>query len=390
MAATRQHRRAATSLRRCRGIPLFSVLGIRVVADYSWFLIVALIATTLTLGWFPSALPGRGAAQYIFLGVITALFFFASVLVHELAHSLVAALHGIPVRKITLFLFGGVAEIAREPSDPRTELKVALAGPAVSALLAAAFWTAVLAMGGEPARPGLQLALFYLAFANSALLAFNLLPGLPLDGGRILRALLWKATGSPLRATYIASVSGKAIAGLLIVAGIVAVFSRIYLIPGLWFIFIALFLRRTADRSYRQMVVRESTAGIRVASVMVSDVVTVPSRITLAEFIESYLLRHHFISYPVVDSGRPVGLITIRLVKQIPRESWPSTTVADAMHPIGEDVALSPDDTVPGAMQKMASSGFPSLLVVSEERLVGVVTRRDIGAYLEIRSDLSA
>ena len=177
------------------------MLGIRVVADHSWFLIVALIAATLTIGWFPSVLPGRSPGQYAFLGVITAFFFFASVLVHELAHSLVASMHGISVRKITLFLFGGVAEIVREPSDPRTELKVALAGPAVSAVLAAAFWTAVLLMGGEPSRPGLQLALFYLAFANSLLLAFNLLPGLPLDGGRVLRALIWKATGSSLRAT---------------------------------------------------------------------------------------------------------------------------------------------------------------------------------------------
>lgn len=373
-----------------RGIPLFSILGIRVIADYSWFLIVGLIAATLTIGWFPSTLPGRGITQYALLGVITALFFFASVLVHELAHSLVAVVNGIPVRKITLFMFGGVAEIAREPSDPTTELKVALAGPAVSAVLAVAFWAAVFAMGGEPSRPGLQLALFYLAFANTLLLAFNLLPGLPLDGGRVLRALLWKATGSPLRATYVASVCGKAIAGLLIVAGIVAILSRAYIIPGLWFILIALFLRRTADRSYRQMVIRESLAGIRVASVMVTDVATVPPGITLAQLIESYLLRHHYVSYPVVDAGRPVGLMTIRLVKQVPRESWPSTTVAEAMHPIGEDVTLSPEDTVTDAMRKMASSGFPSLLVLSEGALVGVVTRRDIGSYLEIRSDLSA
>lgn len=377
------------SLGRFRGIPLFSVLGIRIFADHSWFLIVALIAATLTIGWFPTALPGRGAAQYAFLGIITAFFFFASVLVHELAHSLVATMNGIPVRRITLFLFGGVAEIAREPSDARTELLVALAGPAVSAVLAAVLWASVLAMGGQPSRPGLQLALFYLAFANSLLLVFNLLPGLPLDGGRVLRAIIWRATGSPLRATYVASISGKAIAGLLVVAGAAGILSRTYLIPGLWFIFIALFLRRTADRSYRQMVVRESLTGIRVASVMVRDAVTVPPEITLAQLIDSYVLRHHFISYPVVDSGRPVGLITIGLVKRVPRDSWPHTTVAEAMHPLDSDIALSPDDTVTDAMTKMASAGLPSLLVLREGNLVGVVTRRDVGTYLEIRSDLS-
>ena len=366
------------------------MLGIRVIADYSWFLIVALIAGTLTVASFPSALPGRSMLSYVTLGVITAFFFFASVLVHELAHSVVAVLNGIPVRKITLFLFGGVAEITKEPPDPNTELKVALAGPATSAALAAAFWAAVLLMGPDPARPGLQLALLHLAVANTSLLIFNLLPGLPLDGGRVLRAIIWRASKNLKKATYIASMAGKVLAGLLIVAGIIAILSGAYIIPGLWFIFIALFLRQAAESSYRQIVMKEALAGVRVAGVMTRDVVTVSPEITLVELIDRFLLRYHFTCYPVMSGGRPVGVITIKLVKHVPRGDWGATSVAQAMVPITEAVSLTPDDDIPTAIQKMAASGLGRLPVVAEDRLVGIVSRRDIMAHLQIRSDLSA
>lgn len=385
------YRRGLLPFTRHRGIPLFTVLGIRVVADYSWFLIAALIAGSLTVGWFPSVLPHRTLGQYILLGVITAFFFFASVLVHELMHSIVAVLSGIPVRRITLFLFGGVAEISKEPSDPRTELKIALAGPATSAVIAAVCWGAVVLMGTEPARPGLQLAVLYLAVANTFLLGFNLLPGLPLDGGRVLRAIIWKATRNLRKATYIASTAGKALAGLLVIGGLLAILSGDYIIPGLWFIFIALFLRQAADRSYQQLLVREALGGVRIASVMTTSVVTVPPNITLAELIDTYLLRHHFTCYPVVGDRGPVGLITIKAVKHVPREVWGQTPVSAAMIPLAPEVSLGPDDDIPTAMQKMAASGLGRLPVIDERgALAGIVSRRDIMSYLQIRSDLSS
>jgi Zn-dependent protease/predicted transcriptional regulator len=382
---------AFSALGRHRGIPLFSVLGIRIVADYSWFLIVALIAVTLTIGWFPSALPGRSTVQYVFLALITSFFFFASVLLHELSHSVVATLSGIPVKRITLFLFGGVAEISREPSDPRTELRVALAGPVASAILAAVFWAVVRLMGPHPARPGLQTALVYLALANTVLLVFNLIPGLPLDGGRVLRAVLWRATRNLRRATQVASLAGKALAALLIVAGLVLTLSggeRI--LPGLWAIFIALFLRQAADTSYRQLVMREALAGVRIATIMTRDVVTAPPGISLAELIDTYLLRHHFTCYPVIEDGRPIGIITIKAVKHVPRGMWGTTSVAQAMIPLKEETSLSPDDDIPTAIQKMAATGLGRLPVIDEGRLVGIVSRRDIMNYLEIRSDLGS
>jgi Zn-dependent protease/predicted transcriptional regulator len=381
--------RGTALLRQGRGIPLFSVLGIRVVADYSWFLIVALIATTLTIGWFPTTLPDRSPLQYVLLGVLTALFFFASVLVHELSHSVVAVLSGIPVRRITLFLFGGIAQISREPSDPGTELRVALAGPLMSAVLAAGFWIAFVAMGENSSRPGLQLALLYLALANSFLLGFNLLPGLPLDGGRVLRAIIWKATGNLSRATFVASTVGKIIAGILVIAGIVGVLTRAFVLPGLWFVFIALFLKQAADRSYRQVLVNEALAGVLVTSVMVRDPVSVPPDITLSELIESYLLRHHYTAYPVVDGDVPLGVVSVRLVKQVPRSAWGSTRVAEAMHPLTDEIALAPGDTLPTAMHKMATSRLGKLPVIEDGRLMGVVTKRDVASYLEIRTDLS-
>jgi len=373
------------------GIPLFSVLGIRVVAHYSWFAIAALIVWALTVGWFPRVLPGRPLAHYITLGIITAFFFFASVLVHELMHSVVAVKSGIPVRRITLFLFGGVAEILREPPDPRTELKVALAGPAASAMIAAGCWTAVVLMGDEATRPGLQLALAYLAMANTVLLGFNLLPGMPLDGGRVLRAILWRTTGNLRRATRIASTTGQAIAGLIVLVGITVALMGGSILTGLWIIMIALFLRQAADTSYRQLLVREALQGVRLASVMTPNAVTVPPDITLSELIDSYLLRYHFTSYPVVSEGRPIGLITIRSVKRVGREKWGTTLVSEAMVTITRETSLSPDDDIPTALSRMSAAGQGRLPVIDASGdLVGIVSRRDIMGYLQIRSDLSS
>jgi len=370
-------------------IPLFTVLGIRVRAHYSWFLIATLIAGSLTVGWFPSVLPGRGLAQYVALGVITAAFFFASVLVHELAHSIVAVLHGIPVRRITLFLFGGVAEITAEPSDPRTELRIALAGPAMSAILAALFWIGVIVMGARTGRPALQLAFLYLAVANTFLLAFNLLPGLPLDGGRVLRAILWRVSGSLRRATYVASLAGKGVAGLLVIGGLVGILTGRFVIPGLWFIFIALFLRQAAESSYRQVVTRQALGGKTVRDVMTREVVTVPSGTRVTDLVEGYFMLHHHICYPVADGDRVLGFVTIRDVKRVPRDRWPDTVVDELVTGLDKMNTLSPGEPVPAAAQKMATTGCGRLLVLDGGRLAGIVTRRDIMNFIRVRSELS-
>ncbi len=374
---------------RHRGLPLFSVMGIRIVADYSWFLIVALIAGSLSMGWFPSVLPDRSLVQYVSLGLITAFFFFASVLVHELSHSIVAVLHGIPVRKITLFLFGGVAEISREPDDPTTELKVALAGPAVSAVLAAGFWAAVFLLGMRSGRPAAQLSFLYLAIANTFLLAFNLLPGLPLDGGRVLRAIIWRVTGNLKRATYVASVTGQAIAGIMIIVGLVAILFAHQIVTGLWLIFIALFLRQAAEASYRQVMMKQAVRGATVGDAMTRDVVTVSPALSLSELVDEHFLHHHFSCYPVVEGDRMLGFVTIKDIKHVPRAQWSRTRVGDVMTALTEENTLRPTDGIPGAMRKLAGTGSGRLPVAENGRLVGIVTRGDIMRNLEIRSDLS-
>jgi len=369
--------------------PLFSVVGIRVYAHYSWFLVALLIAGTLALGWFPTVLPNRSLAQYVILGVLTAFFFFASVLIHELAHSVVAATNGIPVRRITLFLFGGIAEITREPSDPRTELKIAIAGPATSAVLAIGFWIAVYVTGLGGGRPAPQVAFLYLAVANTFLLAFNLLPGLPLDGGRMLRAIIWRATGDITRATYSASLAGKAIAGLLILGGLIAILTGRGVITGLWFIFIALFLRQGADASYRQVLARTRLTGTPLGDVMSTNVVTVSPSITLTELVETYFLAHHFICYPVVQNGRPIGTVSVKDIGRVAPDALKTTRVADVMTPLSPDTVLAPDDDIATAMARMASTGRGRFPVVEDGRLAGIVTRRDIMDHIRVRANSS-
>jgi Zn-dependent protease/CBS domain-containing protein len=384
------NRRGVLPFLRSRGIPLFTVYGIKVVADYSWFIVVVLIVWGLSFGWFPSYLPDRSPLQYALLGIITAFFFFASVFIHELSHSVVAIRNGIPVRRITLFLFGGVAEILREPSDPRTELKIAIAGPAMSAAIAAACWTTYFALNARGVRPGLQLAFNYLAITNTFLLVFNLLPGLPLDGGRVFRALLWKSTRNVATATRIASTVGKALAGILFAAGVLSLVSGWSARIGIWLVLIALFLRQAADASYRQVLLRERTGSVRISSLMSTSVVTVPPDITLAQLIDAYLLRYHFTSYPVVSEGTPTGLITIGGVKKVPRSRWGETKVSEVMLPLVAETSVSPDDGIPTALQKMAATGLTRLPVLDGSgALAGIVSRRDIMSYLQIRADLS-
>lgn len=372
------------------GIPLFRVLGIQVYAHYSWFLIVALIAGSLTIGWFPAVLPDRSFLQYAALGGITTFFFFASVFVHELSHSVVAIARGIPVRRITLFLFGGVAEISREPDDPGTELRMALAGPAMSAALAFVFWSIFALMGAETPRPALRLAFFYLAFANTFLLTFNILPGLPLDGGRVLRALIWRSTGDLRRATYVSSLAGKALSGLIMLVGIAFIFFLGSLATGVWLIVIALFLRQAAEASYRQMIARLSLGGVRVRDAMTQNVVSVPPDISLDELVEDFFLTSHHICYPVLEGDSPVGLVTIRDVKHVGRESWGTTRVADVMTRLGRDTTLTPDEPLVEAMQKMSAEGCGRLPVVEDGRLAGILTRRDVMTHLQIRNDLAS
>jgi Zn-dependent protease/CBS domain-containing protein len=365
-----------------RGFRIGSVFGIEIRIDYSWFVIFVLILWTLTLNVFPSAHPGQGTMTYVLMGLSGTLLFFASLLAHELSHSLVARSRGIPVHSITLFIFGGIARTTSEFESPGDEFRIAAAGPVSSLLIAGLFWL-VWWLG---TRLGLPVAVTgvasYLALINFVLVVFNLFPGFPLDGGRLFRALVWKRTGDVGRATRIATNGGKVFGYMLMVLGLLNMFGGNGL-GGIWLVFIGWFVRMAAESSYVQHVLRRSLEGVQARDVMTPDPQTVEPGATLLLFLEDHVLegRHH--SYPVTENGRAVGLITLARVRAVPKNEWSARTVRDAMIPMSADVAVDPDDSVADAMQKLNESPVGRILVTDADRLVGIISQADVARWLE-------
>jgi Zn-dependent protease/predicted transcriptional regulator len=372
-----------------RGFNLFSVAGIRISVNYTWFIVLGLVIWSLAAMHFPEAYPDFDTLTTWVISVVAALLLFVSVLLHELSHSIVGNRLGLGIRGITLFIFGGIAHLGKEPEDPNTEVKVAAAGPLCSLLLSIIFLALYLLLFTLQGDTPVVAVLQYLWFINAALLVFNLVPGFPLDGGRVLRAILWKRSGDIRRATRIASNFGKGFAILLIVLGLFNVFILRNL-GGIWFVLIGMFLQQTAEGSYKQVLVRNALSGLKVREIMSTEVVYVDVSIRLDELVESYFFRYRFNSFPVVEGTRLVGIVDIHQVKQIPREQWPLMTSKDVMHPITEELVLRPDDDTVDALTKMLKSGSGKLPVVVGDRLVGILTRRDVMALLKIKTDLGS
>jgi Zn-dependent protease/CBS domain-containing protein len=324
------------------------------------------------------------------MGVVAAILFFLSILLHELSHSLVARWNGIPIRGITLFLFGGVAEMAEEPPSAWAEFTMALAGPVCSLFLSFVFVLVCLLHSildlGIP-RPVFGVAR-YLAVINGALAVFNLVPGFPLDGGRVLRAFLWYALDNLRKATRIASTLGLVFGALLIAVGLLVVFYGRN-VSGLWLILIGAFLRRAAHMGYKRLVLRSSLQGITIGQLMKRDVVTVEPGLALDRLVEDYFFRFHFNSYPVVRDGRLLGLISLQDVKPVPRDQWPVSLVQDVMDTKILALQLHPMDDATAALEKMLRKEVGRLPVTDEEeQLVGIVTRRDIMHLFRLKADL--
>ncbi|HEX6306643.1 MAG TPA: site-2 protease family protein [Longimicrobiales bacterium] len=365
-----------------RGFRLGSIFGIEIRIDYSWFVIFALILWTFTTNVFPLSLPGQTTAVYIVMGITGTLLFFASLLAHELSHSLVARSRGIPVHGITLFIFGGMARTGEEFETPRDEFLITAVGPLSSLIIAALFW--VLAWAGAQlglAAPVIAVA-SYLAVINLILALFNLLPGFPLDGGRLFRALIWKRTGDLRRATRIASNGGKIFGYVLMVLGLLNMFGGNPL-GGIWLVFIGWFVRMAAESSYVQHVLRSSFEGVTARQAMTPNPETVPPAQTLQRFLEEHVLngRHH--SYAVVDAARPIGLITLDRVRAMPKDEWSTRTVGDAMVPISDAITIGPDDSMSRAMEKMSESRLGRVLVTDGDRLLGIISQADVARWIE-------
>ncbi len=372
-----------------KGFRLFRVFGIQITLNYTWFIVFGLIAWSLASGYFPFRYPELSRFDHWAMGFMGALFLFLSVLVHEVTHSYIAKKEGIEVKEITLFIFGGVSQLSKEPEDPRKEFRVAIGGPFSSLILALFFWALSKATSQVPNLLLFTGLLGYLAFINLSLAVFNLIPGFPLDGGRVLRAIYWKKSGSLKKATQIASDTGKWVGVGIILLGLFLILSG-NLIGGFWFVIIGIFLRSAAEGSYQQVIMKSVLQGVKVKELMSRTVTSVVPSLAIHRLVEDYFLTHQHVTYPVTEGQRIVGIITLKGVKEIPREQWMDKTVRDVMIPIREEIVLDPEGEAVEALQKMIRTGEGRLPVVKDGEVVGMITRRDILNLLEIRTDLSA
>ena len=370
------------------GVYLGRLFGIKFYLDYSWFIIAAILTYILSSQLFPQSLPGRPGPVYFTMGLVGACLFFLSILLHELGHSIVSQRCGIPVPRITLLFIGGIAEISREPDTPKHELKIALAGPAVTVVLILIFEglaRVFLSLGiMEP-----MLIFRWLALVNLTLVVFNAIPGYPLDGGRVLRALIWAGSGNMRRATFLTSRIGVGFSWVLIILGIFGLFQ------GLWnsvvFIFIGIFLKSAAEGGYLQAIYHEVLSGVRVKDIMSASPVWIPSHLPINLAVDDFFLTNHHVAFPVCDSeGSFQGLLHLEHLKMLPREKWPYTTVADLVSGNSAGLSISVTDSARKAMTRLLASGPGRLAVLSGDKLVGIVTRHDILHFIQIHTELEA
>ena len=368
-----------------RPIELFKIFGFAVRIDPSWFIVAVLVTVSFATGVFPDRLPGRTTATYWSMGIVGSLVYFLCVLLHELSHSLCARIFGLEMRGITLFVFGGVAEMPGEPPSPQAEFVIAAAGPAASFVLAVACGLAGFA-AGEATPAGSVLLL--LGLLNGALAVFNLAPAFPLDGGRILRSFLWGWKGNLRWATRISSAIGAGFGMLLVGLGLLATMSGGWT-TGLWLILLGLFLRSAAGMSYQQLLLRRTLEGEPVSRFMQPDPVTVPRSISIAELVQQYVYRHHFKMFPVVDdAGRLLGCISTRQVRQLEREEWDRQTVGALAERCGPENVVAPTADAMEALSRMSRTGASRLMVVEGDRLLGILTLKDLLRFFSLKMEL--
>jgi Zn-dependent protease len=367
-------------------IMLFQLLGFKVHIDLSWLIIALLITWSLAAGLFPHLYEGLSARTYWFMGVLGAAGLFMSIVFHELFHSLVARRFGIPMKGITLFIFGGVAEMDEEPPSPKAEFYMAIAGPLSSVVLSLMLSAAAVA-GGGVLPVSVSGVLNYLAFLNLVLAVFNLLPAFPLDGGRVLRSILWRWKNNIGWATRVSSQIGSGFGFALIFIGVLSLMTG-NLIGGIWQAMIGLFLRSAAQMSYQQVVVRRALEGETVRKFMSADPVTVPASLSVKSLVSDYIYQYHFKMFPVIDNGKLAGCITTRQVKDVPREEWDFRSVRDVAVRCATENAVGPDLNAMKALALMKRTGNSRLMVVDDDRLVGIVSLKDIMNFLAVKLDL--
>jgi len=354
-----------------------TVMGIPIRVHFSWFIVFGLITWSLSTHYFPKAAPDLPVAAYWIKGTLAALLLFASVAFHELSHSYIAKKYRIPITSITLFFFGGIAQMKGEPPHPKAEFRMAIAGPVSSFLLSALFFLIAINTTGGPK------ALFsYLAQINFILGAFNLIPGFPMDGGRVLRSVLWSRTKDYFYATRKASNFGQKIAIFFVIFGTFLIFTGSS--GGLWLLLIGWFLYMAAQSSQQQATLQEALSNIKVKNVMARDIVTVNSSIPINEAVDKYFLRYGYGGFPVMDDGKFLGIITLKEIKNVTREDWSKVKVSDVLVPHNKKWEMTPDSDVMRSLELMIIEDKGRIIVMENDKVVGLITRNGIARYLQI------
>jgi Zn-dependent protease len=370
-----------------RKFKLFRLFGFEVGIDATWIVLAVLVAWSLSTGYFPFKYQDLSIRQYWVMGVIGAMGLFVSIVAHEFCHSLVARRSGMPMKGITLFIFGGVAEMTEEPRSARDEFLIAVVGPVSSFAMAAIFYG--LNRIGEAAGWPTTISgvMGYLGMINIILAVFNLVPAFPLDGGRILRAALWAWKGNLRWATRIASHFGEGFGLLLIALGVLRVLGGLF-VGGMWFFLIGLFIRSAAKMSYQQLLTRRALEGESLQRFMNRDPVTVSPAISLDHLVEDYIYRYHHKLYPVIDGDRLIGCITTRQVKEVPRDQWSRKTVGELVQECSDENTIAPETDAVAALASMHRNRAGRLMVVEGDRLMGIIALKDLLDFLSMKIEL--
>jgi Zn-dependent protease/CBS domain-containing protein len=376
---------------------LFRIVGIDIGVHYTWLFIFILISWTLAQGLFPQQHPGWGTSTYWAMGILTALALFVSVLAHELAHSLVANARGMKVSSITLFIFGGVSNLEEEPEKPWTEFSMAIVGPLTSLVLGFVLWGVAFAIAARSVSFGdlisgaglnspVASVIGYLAWINMVLAVFNLIPGFPLDGGRVLRSIIWGSTGSLTRATNAAAIIGRLFGWAFIAYGVFELLRGNWL-GGIWIAFIGWFLSSAADASRRELTLKEHLSGVKVKDVMNTQAGSIGPETTVEQVVGNIFQRLHGRAVPVCRDDRLLGIVTIDDVKKVPREQWAVTPVESIMtrEPL---YTVTPEDGLYSAFTMIARHAINQVLVTVNDKCIGMLTRADILTHLQLSQEL--
>lgn len=370
-------------------ISLGKVFGIRIGVSFSWFVIFGLVTILLSTAYFPENYPNLPRYAYLALGLVTSLLFFASVLLHELSHAVIARLNKIKISSITLFIFGGVAQMEKDAESPKAEFFMAVAGPFMSFFLAAFFGAAYILAHYLGLSSVILAPALYLCFINLYLGLFNLAPGFPLDGGRVLRAVLWHLTGDIRKATHVVSWIGQAFAAILVAGGVAMFISdKTLWLNGVWLIFIGIFLWQVAAAGYEQVVLHNALSGLQVKDIMAGDVVTVEATTMLDALVNDYFMKYKHARFPVVEDGKTIGIITLNDVKETPREAWQITRARAVTRPLADEEIVSADTTAEEVIGKVAASRRGHLLILENGLPVGILTMRDVMDAIRLKEGL--